>query len=79
VWHDVSRESIKSLVGANLGIGLTLEASLGTNSDDVVHREIRDGGGSARIGLCVNWQEDNANPALANFLNLLRRRYPSSF
>ena len=79
VWHDVSRESIKSLVGAQLGIGLTLEASLGTTSDGVVHREIRDGGGSARIGLCVNWLEDNENPALANFLNLLKRRYPSSF
>jgi DNA-binding transcriptional LysR family regulator len=79
VWHDVSRESIKSLVGASLGIGLTLEASLGTNSEDVVHREIRDGGGPARIGLSVNWLEDNQNPALANLLNLLKRRYPSSF
>lgn len=79
VWHDVSRESIKSLVGASLGIGLTLEASLGAKSDGVVHREIRDGSGPARIGLSVNWLEDNENPALANFLDLLKRRYPSSF
>lgn len=79
VWHDVSRESIKSLVGASLGIGLTLEASLGTKSEGVVHREIRDGSGPARIGLSVNWLDDNENPALANFLNLLRRRYPPSF
>jgi DNA-binding transcriptional LysR family regulator len=78
-WHDVSRESLKSLVGASLGIGLTLEGSLGANSDGAVHREIRDGGGSARIGLSVNWLEDNENPALINFLNLLKRRYPSSF
>lgn len=79
VWHDVSRESIKSLVGASLGIGLTLEASLGTNSDGVVHREILDGGGSARIGLSVSWREDNENPALLNFLHLLKRRHPSPF
>lgn len=79
VWHDVSRESIESLVGASLGIALTLEGSLGTNSDGVVHREIRDGAGSARIGLSVSWWEDNKNPALLNFLNLLKRRYPSSF
>lgn len=79
VWHDVSRESIKSMVGARLGISLTLDASLGANSDGVVHREIRDGSGAARIGLSVNWQEDNGNPALVNFLNLLNRRYPSSF
>ena len=79
VWHDVSRESIKSLVGASLGIGLTLEASLGANSEGVVHREIRDGSGPARIGLSVNWLDDNKNPALVNFLTLLKRRYPSSF
>jgi DNA-binding transcriptional LysR family regulator len=79
VWHDVSRESIMSMVGASLGIGLTLEASLGTNSDGVVHREIGDGTGSARIGLSANWQEDNENPALKNFLSLLRQRYPSPF
>jgi DNA-binding transcriptional LysR family regulator len=77
VWHDVSRENIKSLVGASFGIGLTLEASLGTNADGVVHREIRDGTGSARIGLSVSWREDNENPALASFLKLLRERYPS--
>jgi DNA-binding transcriptional LysR family regulator len=77
VWHDVSRESIKNLVGASLGIGLTLEASLGSDSDGIVHKEIRDGGGSARIGLSVNWREDNDNPTLAKFLNLLKRRYPS--
>lgn len=77
VWHDVSRENIKSLVGASFGIGLTLEASLGTTSDGVVHREIRDGTGSARIGLSVSWREDNENPALVSFLKLLRERYPS--
>jgi DNA-binding transcriptional LysR family regulator len=79
VWHDVSRESIRSLVGASFGIGLTMEASLGTNSEGVVHREIRDGAGSTRIGLSVNWREDNENPALTNFLSLLKQRYPSSF
>lgn len=55
-------------------IGLALEASLGTNSNDVVHGEIQDNRGSVRIGLSLNWLEDNENPALANFL-LLKRRY----
>lgn len=79
IWHDVSRESIKSLVSASFGIGLTLEASLGANSDGVVHREIHDGAGSTRVGLSVNWLEDNENPALANLLHLLKQRYPSPF
>jgi DNA-binding transcriptional LysR family regulator len=77
-WHDVSRESIKSLIGASFGIGLTLEASLGTNTEEIVHREIRDGSGSARIEIFVSWRQDNENPALANLLDLLKRRFPFS-
>lgn len=47
VRHDVSRESIKSLVGAAFGIGLTLEASLGANFEGVTHREVRNGTGAS--------------------------------
>ncbi|WP_354141995.1 LysR substrate-binding domain-containing protein [Bradyrhizobium sp. RT11b] len=74
VWHDATRETIKSLVGARPGIGLTLESSLGTSCDGVVYREIQDGAGSTRIGLSVNWRADNESPALANFLKLLKQR-----
>jgi DNA-binding transcriptional LysR family regulator len=38
VRHDISRESIKSLVGAGFGIGLTIAASLGANFAGVIHR-----------------------------------------
>lgn len=58
VSHDISRESVKSLIGANF-VG-------------VVHNEVHDGGGLARIGLSASWREDNENPALANFFKLLR-------
>jgi hypothetical protein len=44
----------------------------------VVHRELHDGVGLARIGLSASWREDNENPALANFLRLLRERFPSA-
>jgi DNA-binding transcriptional LysR family regulator len=77
VRHNVSRESIKSLIGAGFGIGLTLEASLGENFVGIVHREVRDGTGPTRVGHSANWREDNENPALASFLKLLRERYPS--
>ncbi|OPY94465.1 hypothetical protein A5906_14000 [Bradyrhizobium sacchari] len=76
-WHDATRETLRSLVGAFPRIGLTLESSLGTNSEDIVYREIRDGAGSTRIGLSVSWRAENESPALANFLKLLKRRYPS--
>jgi DNA-binding transcriptional LysR family regulator len=75
--YDVSRESIKSLVGASFGVGLTLEASLGATFDGVVHREIQDGSGPARLGVSASWMPDNENPALTVFLKLLRERYPS--
>ena len=78
VRHDVSRESIKSLVGAGFGIGLTLEASLGATFTGVVHREARDGTGPVRIEHSANWRIDNDNPALIAFLKLLGERYPSS-
>ncbi|SHJ95111.1 DNA-binding transcriptional regulator, LysR family [Bradyrhizobium lablabi] len=77
VRHDVSQESIKSLVGAGFGIGLTIEASLGASFTGVILREVRDGIGPARMGHSANWREHNENPALASFLKLLRERYPS--
>lgn len=75
--HDVSRESINSLVGAGFGIGLTIEASLGSNFTGVTYREARDGTGPSRIGYSAHWRADNENPALENFLRLLGERYPS--
>jgi DNA-binding transcriptional LysR family regulator len=77
VWHDVGCESIEHLIGASFGLGLILEASLAASPAGVVYREIRDGTGSARIGLCANWRADNENPALTNFLKLLEGRSPT--
>jgi DNA-binding transcriptional LysR family regulator len=77
VRHDVSRESIKSFVGAGFGIGLTIEASLGANFAGVIYREVRDGIGPSRVGHSANWRQDNGNPALTGFIRLLRERYPS--
>jgi DNA-binding transcriptional LysR family regulator len=78
VRHDVSRESIKSLIDAGFGVGLAIEGSLGANFAGVVHKEVRDGFGPTRISHSANWRKDNDNPALAGLLNLLRERYPFS-
>jgi DNA-binding transcriptional LysR family regulator len=77
VRHDVSRESINSLIGAGFGIGLMIEASLGADFAGVVHKEIRDGNGPARLSHSANWRENNDNPALVGLLSLLGERYPS--
>jgi DNA-binding transcriptional LysR family regulator len=76
VRHDVSRESIKSLVGAGFGVSLMTEACFGVSFAGVVYREVRDGAGPVRIGYSGHWRKDNDNPALANFLKLLGERYP---
>jgi len=76
VRHDISRESIKSLVAAGFGISLTLEASLGVNFAGVIHRDVRDGTGTNRVEYTAQWRGDSYNPALANFLRILEERYP---
>ena len=76
ISHDVSRENIKSLVGAGFGVSLMCEACVGVAYTGVVYREARDGNGPSRINYAAYWQGDNDNPALAHFLKLLEERYP---
>jgi len=76
VRHDVTRENIKSLVGAGCGVSLMCEACMGASYAGVVYREARDGNGSTRIGYRAYWRDENDNPALRNFIRLLEERYP---
>ena len=76
ISHDISRENIKSLVGAGFGVSLMCEACIGASYVGVVYREARDGNGPSRISYAAYWQGDNDNPALAHFLKLLGERYP---
>lgn len=75
--HDISRGVVKSLVTMKVGISLVLESDMGANFSGLVYRELRDGTGPSRLGYSAYWQNDNENPALAAFLNLLSERYPS--
>jgi DNA-binding transcriptional LysR family regulator len=75
VLHDVSRGSIKGLVGAGFGISLMTEASLGATFVGISYRELIDDNGPILIDYLAHWRDDNDNPALANFLTLLRERY----
>jgi DNA-binding transcriptional LysR family regulator len=76
VRHDVSPESIKSLVGAGRGVSLMCEACMGASFAGVVYREARDGNGSTRVGYRAYWRDGNENPALRNFIRLLEERCP---
>jgi DNA-binding transcriptional LysR family regulator len=75
VRRDVSRASIKNLVGAGFGVGLMTESCIGANFAGLVYREARDGAGPIRIGYSAHWRGDNDNPTLSHFLRLLGERY----
>jgi hypothetical protein len=77
IQHEVNGETIKSLVGAGLGVSITCDAYLGVNYTGITYREARDGNGPWRLGYTAHWGKDNSNPALDVFLKLLRERYPA--
>jgi DNA-binding transcriptional LysR family regulator len=74
--HNVSRGSLKNLVGAGFGISLMTEACIGANLPGLIFRDVRDVAGPSRIDYSAHWRRDNDNPALASFLKLLGERYP---
>lgn len=75
--HDVSRGIIKSLTSMGMGLSLAMESDIGASFAGVVYRELQDGTGPSRVDFYAHWREDNQNPALKRFLNLLAERYPS--
>jgi DNA-binding transcriptional LysR family regulator len=73
--HDVSRGIIKSLISGGFGVSLVTESDIGASFAGLTYREVRDGVGSSQVSYSAHWREDNDNPALASFLNLLGERY----
>ena len=69
---NANRESILSVVGADRGICLTCESSIGNVMPGVVYREVRDGNGPTRVGYVAYWRRNNDNPALKQLLALLQ-------
>lgn len=75
--HDVSRGIIKSLTSMGMGLSLVMESDVGANFAGLVYRGLQDGAGPSRVDFYAHWRDDNENPALTRFLNLLTERYPS--
>jgi DNA-binding transcriptional LysR family regulator len=75
--HNVSCDTLKSLVSLGFGIGLVTESDIGFSLPGLIFRELRDGTGPSRIGYSAHWRAENDNAALAGFLALLKERYPS--
>lgn len=75
--HDVSRGIIKSLTSMGMGLSLAMESDIGASFAGLVYRELQDGSGPSRVDFYAHWRDDNENPALKRFLDLLAERYPS--
>jgi DNA-binding transcriptional LysR family regulator len=75
--HDVSRGIIKSLTSMGMGLSLVMESDIGVSFAGLVYRELQDGTGPSRVDFYAHWRDDNENPVLRRFLNLLAERYPS--
>ncbi|MCK1669954.1 LysR family transcriptional regulator [Bradyrhizobium sp. 153] len=75
--HDVSRGIIKSLTSMGMGLSLVMESDIGASFAGLVYRELQDGTGPSRVDFHAHWRDDNENPALKRFLDLLAERYPS--
>jgi len=76
--HNVSRETILSMVGIGRGVSLLCETSTGASYAGVVYREVREANGSSWIGQSACWRNDNANPALLRFVEILKARCPAT-
>lgn len=75
--HDISHEAVLSLAATGTCISLTTEASLGLTVPNLVHREIAEPGGIARIDYRLYWHSRSAKPALASLIALINGRYPA--
>jgi DNA-binding transcriptional LysR family regulator len=75
--YRVSCEHVRALAAAGFGIALVPEACLGARHDGLAYQPLHGEEGPSRLGYAAHWAEDNSNPALAHFLQLLRERHPN--
>ena len=76
ITQETSAETIAAMVPFGKFITVVPESATGAARPDVVFREIADPNGAAHLDFAAWWREDNDNPALARFFNLLDERYP---
>lgn len=68
---EVNREDVLNFVGMGAGLSLQCESAM-VSGIGVVFREVREGTMASRVGYSACWREDNDNPALNVFLDILR-------
>jgi DNA-binding transcriptional LysR family regulator len=78
IEQDVSMENILSMASLGNFVTLTSETALGISRSGVILQDIHDLTGQTRVDVAAYWREDNDNPALRRFFELIQELYPAS-
>jgi DNA-binding transcriptional LysR family regulator len=77
--HQVSRETILSLLGETRSLTVACEGTTGARFPNVDYRPVQGEQGAALMTYSGYWRADNSNPALRRFLAFIKARYALSF
>lgn len=72
---DVSNESILAMLETSSSVSVHCESWTDIAYPGVIFREVRETSGPNYITFTACWESDNKNPALARFLELLRKHH----
>lgn len=78
IEQDVSMENILSMASLGKFVTLTSETALGISRPGVILHDVYDLTGQTRVDVAAYWREDNDNPALRRFFELIQELYPAS-
>jgi DNA-binding transcriptional LysR family regulator len=78
IEQDVSMENILSMASLGKFVTLTSETALGITRPGVILQDVHDLTGQTRVDVAAYWREDNGNPALRRFFEIIQELYPAS-
>lgn len=75
-YWNVGHESILAMLDVRQKISVQCESWVGFPCPGVIYREIRDAIGPTYLTFAACWERENNNPALARFIEVLRKHHP---
>jgi DNA-binding transcriptional LysR family regulator len=76
-WR-VGHDSILASLEVLRKVSIQCESWTGLAYPGVVFREVRDAAGPSHVSFTACWAHESSNPALARFIELLRKHYPQT-
>lgn len=72
---DISSESILAMLEIGSKVSVHCESWVGLAYPGVIYREVRDASGPSYVSFTACWDDANKSPALARFVDLLRKHH----